>query len=171
MRLPAPDLRNMTAGEALQYAKLLSGMTVEDIADRAGWGVASLRRCFNPQDTDHRPSLTRIPALCRALGNTVLLDWVIAQLEELSGTPGKSSVVDILQAVNAAASTSGQVHEAVDAALLDGRIDRQEARDIRGACREARKSLERIEASLQPIAGQVWRAGRWESITIEEESE
>nr|MCR5258673.1 helix-turn-helix transcriptional regulator [Desulfovibrio sp.] len=73
-----PDYRNMTAVDAVRHAKDLSGMTAEEIATASGLGVASVTRYFR-QGEDYGPSLKNIPALCRAMGNTILIDWLLAQ--------------------------------------------------------------------------------------------
>lgn len=74
-----PDYRNMTAVEALREAKDASGMTAEAIAAGVGISASHLRRYLDPND-NYAPSLAIIPALCRTMRNTVMLQWLEAQI-------------------------------------------------------------------------------------------
>ena len=73
------DYKNMTAIEALREAKDASGMTAESIAQGVGITATHLRRYLDPND-NYAPSLHIIPGLCRVMRNTILLQWLEAQL-------------------------------------------------------------------------------------------
>ena len=73
------DYKNMTAIEALREAKDASGMTAESIAHGVGITATHLRRYLDPND-NYAPSLHIIPGLCRVMRNTILLQWLEAQL-------------------------------------------------------------------------------------------
>ncbi len=89
------DYRNMTAVEALRHAEELSGMTAAEIAAASGIGAASVTRCFR-QDEDYAPGLKNIPKLCRAMGNTVLVDWLLAQTGRDVPVPPAQSRAEVL---------------------------------------------------------------------------
>ena len=75
-----PDYKNMTAVEALRHAKEVSGLTAEEIASRMGV-TPRIVRSYLDRGADYEPGLGKIPGLCRAMGNRVLLDWIAANLE------------------------------------------------------------------------------------------
>ena len=73
------NLRHMGFNEALDAAKQRSGLTNEAIANRSSLSTAAVSRYFNKYD-DYTPSPELIPLLCRALGNTIIADWIAAQV-------------------------------------------------------------------------------------------
>lgn len=98
-----PDYRNMTAVEAVRHAKDLSGMTAGEIAEASGMGLASVTRYFR-QDGEYSPGLESIPKLCRAMGNTVLVDWLLAQTDRDASVPPAQSRAEVLTSVARAAA-------------------------------------------------------------------
>ena len=78
------NLRHMGFNEALDAAKQRSGLTNEAIANRSSLSTAAVSRYFNKYD-DYTPSPELIPLLCRALGNTIIADWIAAQVEDMHG--------------------------------------------------------------------------------------
>ena len=81
-----PNYRNMTAVEAIRHAKELSGMTADEIASAGGMGTASVNRYLR-QEEAYSPGLEAAPRLCRAIGNTVLVDWLLAQTDRDASGP------------------------------------------------------------------------------------
>lgn len=106
-----PDYRNMSAIEALREAKDASGMTAEAIARGAGLSATHLRRYLDPSD-NYSPSLHLVPQLCRVMRNTILLQWLEAQIEmtpdDTSVTPAATRA-DVLTAVARAGCALGEV--------------------------------------------------------------
>ena len=98
------DYKNMTAIEALREAKDASGMTAESIAQGVGITATHLRRYLDPND-NYAPSLHIIPGLCRVMRNTILLQWLEAQLvaDDTPVTPAATRA-DVLTAVARAGS-------------------------------------------------------------------
>ena len=70
-------------------------MTAAEIAAASGIGAASVTRCFR-QDEDYAPGLKNIPKLCRAMGNTVLVDWLLAQTGRDVPVPPAQSRAEVL---------------------------------------------------------------------------
>lgn len=75
------NLKEMTAKEALRAAKELSGLTIKEIASGLGVKAGVVKRYLRGEQ-DYTPSLAMLPRLCAVFGNTLLLDWLAAQLEE-----------------------------------------------------------------------------------------
>ncbi|WP_300806840.1 helix-turn-helix transcriptional regulator [uncultured Desulfovibrio sp.] len=74
-----PDYENMSWLEALQYAKEISGLTAEEIASRMFVKPSVVRR-YLKNDGGYAPGLDKIPLLCLAMNNGVLLNWIEAQI-------------------------------------------------------------------------------------------
>lgn len=107
------DYKNMTAIEALREAKDASGMTAETIAQGVGITATHLRRYLDPND-NYAPSLHIIPGLCRVMRNTILLQWLEAQLvaDDTPVAPAATRA-DVLSAVARAGSALGEVQRIV----------------------------------------------------------
>ena len=107
------DYKNMTAIEALREAKDASGMTAESIAQGVGITATHLRRYLDPND-NYAPSLHVIPVLCRVMRNTILLQWLEAQIvaDDTPVTPAATRA-DVLTAVARAGSALGEVQRIV----------------------------------------------------------
>lgn len=126
-----PDYQNMTAIEAVRHAKDVSGLTAEEIAERAGTSAAVVRRYLNRAD-DYSPGLDRLPALCRAMGNMVLIQWQNAQLERQPEqvSPARTRA-EVLTAVARVSASLGDVQRLLAESEVRG-IDPACARDVRG---------------------------------------
>ncbi len=98
-----PNYRNMTAVEAIRHAKELSGMTADEIASAGGMGTASVNRYLR-QEEAYSPGLEAAPRLCRAMGNTVLVDWLLAQTDRDASVPPAQSRAEVLTSVARAAA-------------------------------------------------------------------
>ena len=165
-----PDYQNMSAVEAVRHAKAVSGMTVEQIAKAAGMPVSTIRK-YMERDTGYSPSLERIPTLCRALGNVVLVQWIEAQLDVPVATPARSRA-EVLTAMARAAACMGDAQRVL--ADCEGRgIDPACARDVRSLlgdviaeCRQAQASLAeqasyRDMTEVAPLASVRRKAAPW----------
>ncbi|WP_165177514.1 phage regulatory CII family protein [Desulfovibrio sp. ZJ369] len=126
-----PDYQNMTATEAIRHAKDVSGLTAEEIGAAAGLSAAVVRRYLQRGD-GYDPGLSKIPALCRAMHNTVLIQWQQAQLErQAEDVPPARTRAQVLTAVARAAASMGDVQRRL-ADSEGGGIDPACARDVRG---------------------------------------
>jgi transcriptional regulator with XRE-family HTH domain len=68
-----PNLADIPFAQALEFARALSGLTYEEIAERMGKGQETVRRYFT--DPTYNPPAPLIPKLCGVLGNTILVEW------------------------------------------------------------------------------------------------
>lgn len=99
------DLGMMTGKAALRLAKEESGLTRDEIAERLGVSHSVTKRYFNINDT-YMPSLEMIPRLCLALGNDILMRWMVRaanafeELRTLVNEDPPPSVRDMQHAVN-----------------------------------------------------------------------
>lgn len=145
------DLRNMTATEALRAAKDASGLSVDELHRRTGISAHVLTQYFRNQD-GYLPALDKVPALCRATGNTLLLQWLELQVatDDTPVTPAATRA-DVLTAVARAGSALGEVQRIVAEAQFLYPCTAREIRsglgDVIAACRSA-------QAGLQPLAEQ-----------------
>ena len=153
-----PDYRNMTAVEALREAKDASGMTAEAIAAGVGISASHLRRYLDPND-NYAPSLHIIPALCRTMRNTVMLQWLEAQIavDDTSVTPAATRA-DVLTAVARAGSALGEVQRIVAEAQV---LYPSTARELRSGLGDVIAACRNAQAGLQPLAEQRDSRVRW----------
>ena len=145
-----PDYRNMTAVEAVRHAKDLSGMTAGEIAEASGMGLASVTRYFR-QDGEYSPGLESIPKLCRAMGNTVLVDWLLAQTGRDAPVEPAKSRAEVLTSVARAAAALGDASRIL-AATESGGITAAKAREIRAALEEVKAACVHVQGQLQKLA-------------------
>ncbi|WP_165078868.1 MULTISPECIES: helix-turn-helix transcriptional regulator [unclassified Desulfovibrio] len=140
-----PDYQNMSAIGAVRHAKAVSGMTVEQIAKAADMPASTIRH-YLERNSGYAPTLERIPILCRAMGNEVIVQWIEAQLDVPEAPPARSRA-EVLTAMARAAACMGDAQRVL--ADSEGRgIDPACARDVRSLlgdviaeCRQAQASL------------------------------
>ena len=145
------DMRNTLPIEAIRAAKDVSGLSVDEIAARTGLPVYVLKQYFRNQD-GYMPALDKIPLLCRAFGNRILLQWLEAQVaaEEVSETPAATRA-DVLTAVALAGSALGDVQRIVAEAQV---LYPSTAREIRSALGDVIAACRSAQAGLQTLAEQ-----------------
>lgn len=68
-----PNLADITYAQALTLARLLSGKTYAEIAERMEKGTETIRRYFT--DPSYNPPSCLVPKLCSVLGNFILIEW------------------------------------------------------------------------------------------------
>lgn len=134
------NLKEMTAKEALRAAKEISGLTTKEIAARLGIKAGTFKRYLNGEK-DYTPSLKRLPQLCIVLGNTLLLDWFAAQLEDTNEDKREARVSSATNAINLLEETR---------CLMDKpeSLTCEEEERIGAALDETMFECERIRASL-----------------------
>ncbi len=147
-----PDYKNMSAVDAIRFAKDQSGMTAEELADKLGISAAVMHRYLRQND-GYSPSLEMIPRLCAAMGNTVLIDWLKAQAEAPVSAPQAKSRADVLTAVARASAELGDVSRIL-AETEKGGINAAKAKEIRAGLEEAKKACTKAQAQLQAVAAQ-----------------
>lgn len=135
-------------------------VTNQFIANRSGLDAPSVARYFSEHD-DYLPSPEKLPALCRALENTLLADWAQAQVEDMQSAAPLTGVITLGQAALQATENTGKLAAKVNAVLADGQVDQGEALWVQGRVRENIKYLETLDASLDAIAsGKAGQGGK-----------
>lgn len=75
------NLKEMTVTEAVRTAKEVSGKTKKEVADALGISRGVITR-YLKEDDDYSPRMGMIPALCHALENDILLQWLEVRIRE-----------------------------------------------------------------------------------------
>ncbi|MBO4316768.1 MAG: helix-turn-helix transcriptional regulator, partial [Mailhella sp.] len=144
-----PDYRNMTAIEVLRYAKEQSGKTAEEISEAFGASTAVVTRYFRSAD-GYGPSLDKLPRLCKALGNTILVDWLKAQTQEADDMPAAQSRAEVLTAVARAMAALGEVSKLLVETENCG-IDPEQARAIRSGLDDVKLACSVTQGMLDEL--------------------
>ena len=154
------DLRKQTAKQALALAKSVSGLTIDEIAERSGIPEQTIAQYFKASGEAYFPSLPKIPVLCRALDNTILLDWLHAQLEEADPHQEVRSCTTLLKRVTKLGGDFGGLCNSVDAAIKDNILTGDEAQHICGALYEVEAHARGLRDGLVKISGQKFVPGK-----------
>jgi hypothetical protein len=141
----------MTAKQALGLAKGVSGLNNSEISELAEIGNAEVTRFFKEHD-NYYPSMPKIPALSRALGNTILQDWMNEQHAELTEVAPAVTASRVSFLVLKAMSSIGGLHAITADAIADGKVTQQEARNIQAYILGLRNELDRLSAAIEPLA-------------------
>lgn len=151
------DYKNISAVEAIRHAKEASGLTAEEIAPLAGVSPDTMRQYLR-RAGGYMPGLDKIPGLCRAFGNTVLLQWVEAQLErDPEEIPPAKTRAEVLTAVARTSASLGDVQRLLAESEVKG-IDPACAREIRGMLRDVIQNSRFAMATLAALASKQGRA-------------
>ena len=150
--MPDFNFRHATFKQTLVYAKLLSRMTNEEISEASGISGAQIARYFQENDA-YSPAPALVPVLCRALRNTVLVDWQNAQVEELRSVPTISTALDLTLAVMEATKNTGILNQKTAEVLADGKITAQEAKILQAQFRANAMECFSAADALEPLAG------------------
>lgn len=150
--MPDFNPRHATFKQTLVFAKLVSGMTNEEISETSGISLAQVARYFQEHDA-YAPSPALIPALCRAMGNTILVDWLNAQVEELRPVTAITTVQDLTVAVMRATENTGALNSKTVAAIADGQVSQQEARTLQAQFRKNGEWNFKAADALDALAG------------------
>lgn len=121
-----------------------SNYTLKELCRRLGWNDSFMRRILSSEK--YYPSYEDIPAFCAAVGNILVIQWLMAKTvtaahEFPDVTPAllQASVLDLSVEL-------GSVADRVRSAITDGRITKQENRGI------LKELLELIGAAIE-LAG------------------
>lgn len=127
----------------------------EAIAPRMGMSAAILRNKANPNSTTNKPTLDEADRLMGITGDHAVLHalaanhgYVCVKVEE----GAEASDMAVLEMITLVWQTNGEVGAAVNEALADGRITRQEVERIRGAIKRAERALENVAARVEGMA-------------------
>ena len=145
-----PDYKNMTSVAALRHAKEQSGKTAEEIARECDISTAVMHRYLRMTDA-YSPGLHVLPQLCKAMGNTVLQDWLAAQTGSELHLPAVQSRAEVLTAVARATVALGEVSSILVATEKSG-ITPANARAIRASIAKVKSVCDVVQAQLQDVA-------------------
>jgi transcriptional regulator with XRE-family HTH domain len=145
------NLRLATFKQTLVYAKLLAGMTNEEIAEAAGIGGARVARYFQEFDS-YTPSPALVPPLCRALGNKILIEWQMEQVTDLPTVNPIGTASELVAAVLRATTNVGDLSAKAEIAVADGTLSVEEARAIQEQFRKNREWCKVAVAALEKLA-------------------
>ena len=146
------NLHHATFKQAIVYAKALSRMTNEEICEASGINGPQVARYFQEHDA-YAPAPYLIPVLCRVLGNTVLVDWINAQVEKLRAVPAISTALDLTLAVMEATKNTGILNQKTAEVLADGKITSQEAKTLQAQFRANAMECFNAADALEALAG------------------
>ncbi|HIX40245.1 MAG TPA: helix-turn-helix domain-containing protein [Candidatus Desulfovibrio intestinigallinarum] len=151
-----PDYENMSWLEALQYAKEISGLTAEEIASRMFVKPSVVRR-YLKNDGGYAPGLDKIPLLCLAMNNGVLLNWIEAQIRICSiSIPPAKDRAEVLTAVAEASAALGDVQRRLVETAETG-IDPVCARELRSLLEDVILVCQRCQLMLHTLAQKRYR--------------
>lgn len=147
------DFESMSLSAAVKLAVALSGRSDDDIIARAGWSPSVGRRVLNMTD-NYWPSLPNVVPFCRAVGNTVLVQWLEAQAGSLVMTRATPmSAVGMVLCMGELFESMGELATAGGTAVANGDIDAGEARallrKLRSVMARAARMLAQLEATAQ----------------------
>lgn len=153
------NLRHITFKQALVAAKMHSGKTNAEICEASGLSPANVAKYFKEYEA-YYPSPCNIPALCSALENSILVDWQVAQLEEMFPEIVILNAKDLTDAAMSITGCVGTFCETVREQVEDNRIDKDEARVSQAMIDGMMCHLKKLRDALEPLAsGQITGRG------------
>lgn len=154
------NLRHVTFKQALTHAKLLSGKTNAEICEESGLSPANVPKYFKENEA-YYPSPCNIPSLCRALGNTVLVDWLNAQIEDMRESVTIGNAEELTRAVMRATKNTGALNAKTLVAIEDGGLTQAEAQELQAQFRANSAWNAQSAKALEPLAsGNIQKAVR-----------
>ena len=131
------ELEGVDFKTVLRLAWQQSGLTLEELAQKSGVPFGQVVRYVNPEDEYH-PNPYKVVALSRALGTTLLVDWLYAQLNLKPNFNGYFKV----------SKEISDVVTEITKALEDGRISEYERRKLLREVEEALRELTALKEHL-----------------------
>ena len=157
----AHDYRNMTMKQALLLAKATATpkMTNDDIAEATGIGVEHVKRYFSEHDP-YFPGVNKVVPLCRALRNTIIYDWLKAQLADmLPSEDPMSTATKVARAAVDIGARSGRVAQVASDVIADDVVEPHEAASLDAELADLEDATRRARRCLQPVISAGLRKG------------
>lgn len=145
------NLRHATFNQVLAYAKMLSGLTNAEISEKSGISPANVAKYFKENEA-YYPNPCNIPALCCALGNRIILDWQLAQVEELCPQEPISGARGLADAAMSFAEHVGQFCAETREQVADNQVSQSEAKQSQAKIASMERALASIRIALEPLA-------------------
>ena len=130
------SLKGYSLVSAMRMAIVYSHKTEDEIAAGMDWGAASASRFFS--SGDYWPALPNIPRLCRVLGNTIILQWLMDNTETGVQPVKPLDAPAMLQSLGGLFGRMGAIAREGQDVLADNEID----------AAEARRMIRRVQALL-----------------------
>lgn len=143
------NLKGMSVKSAFHLAIANTDKTQEEIMDQMGWTPTVMSRFLSFDG--YLPSFSTIPKLCKVLGNTIIVDWLIANLESAENKHEPMDARDLLLAVATLAEKFGNVATECRSASLDDTITIAEAKRIIRKVKTLSQELSNFYLKLDPI--------------------
>jgi hypothetical protein len=124
------SLHHLDPIDAFKLAVEQSGRPVTEIAKALGWSESYMRRVFSVDK--FFPSYPDLPTFCAAVGNMVVIHWLVAKAT-FYGIDEKHQNVDchnLLLRVNEVFAEVGDVAQEARAAIADNNLDPNERRRL-----------------------------------------
>ena len=155
------DLKIMPVGAAIQQAKLLSGLTLKQIALRMEITESVAKKLF-AEHQERIPDILEVIAMCKALKSDFLMEWMRAQLEDLDSGQGGNVASQFCRLSDG----FSKLAQTTALALSDGKLDASEANAMLRHARNVREDAEQIMQAVAPIAGQIFQGGKWVKVAV-----
>ena len=141
------NLDSLSLYDAIQLSVTQSGKTRDEIAAEVGWGASNANRIFSSEN--YWPSLPTVARFCVACGNTLLLDWLHAQvrLGGLKFDPEPMDAASLVLSMGRMFRELGDVARVGERSVADGDISPGEARQLIG------ELYELIEEAMSALSG------------------
>ncbi len=123
-----PNLRGMSVAAVMRLAIAYSGKPDAEIAAVMGWSASVASRVFS--NGDYWPSLPSLPLFCEAVGNDIVPRWIMANMDILTERIAPMDAVSLLASMGNLFREMADVAAEGQAALIDGKVNPDEARRI-----------------------------------------
>lgn len=145
-------LHRIDAIDAFRMAIDQSGQSLPELAKRMEWSESMARRVFSPEK--FYPSFEDLPKFCSTVGNTIILQWLMAK-STFYGVDEHAQAVDchlLLLRVNDIFAEVGDVAHEARKAVEDNKL---EAHELRALINELQDVLERGMALVGDLRRQI----------------
>ena len=155
------NLLNIDDIDAFKLAFEMSDLTLQQIAAEMGWSNGQARRIFSTDK--YFPSFPEIPRFCAVVGNMVVVNWLMVRTMAYGAEPHPEDVdcSALVGRVGELFGETGDVGQAVQKAIQDGKLTAQEIRRI---ISEVRDVVSRSTALLGDLRAQERRLAKQEEV-------
>lgn len=123
-----PDMRGMSAKSALRMAIAYSGKSNEEIRMAMGWSSSFAKKIFSSQEA--MPSFVNMPKLCSVLGNRILPQWILQNMDNPVSNHEAMDAYGLLADMASMFELMGNFAKTGHAAIADWKLSREESWDL-----------------------------------------
>jgi hypothetical protein len=146
------DLTKLSFPAVMSMALAQSRLSRDDVAAEMGWSPSMASRTFTESD-NYWPQLPSVPHLCAVLGNTLILEWMLANANALA-CPLRPAPLDpetMVLRMGRLFREMSDVAKVGSRAVEDGEITTSEARRIIKELRDLNSELMEMMAAAEAI--------------------